>query len=728
MNKTFNINLGSYPFAIDEDAYEYIQNYLNTIRRHFSSSDGCEEILYDIEVRMAELFQEHLKGRAIISMKEIDEVIMIMGKPEDFGAEPMHESFQSSSRGKKSETKIKTGKRLFRDPDDKKVGGVCSGISAYFGIEDPLWVRLIFAILFFTGGVGVITYILLWALVPEASNAGDKLAMRGEPATIENIAKVVEEELTEFGDKINEWSKDLGSKKKSDGVNQGFHAKSLISEGINIFGKVVSGIIPTMRMVFKPMFTIIAIIILSALGISWAGSFIGLSFASPVLFSMGPDSGLISYLGIGSLYFLIGLPLLGLMLTIARMTFGYKVHKNVKTVCWTLWFLSLFTTSFAAMSTIKEYRQLYDFTTNSDHNIESKEIHIVMPEENIDHSMGIHLGNFITEKDDKWAIRDVNISVEKSKDALVHISKRITSRGADASEAQENALFIANDLVVEGNQISISKYLTFPKNKRFRNQSLDYTIYIPEGKDIVFDNNTKERLKESSLMKWDQIYSDLENIKWTVKGNGIYSEEWESIHHHQKDINAGSYSRVIIEKEFDVVITKSDKANVSFSGNKDAVEKISYKNLEGTLTINAENMDDIEGITIHIQSPSLELIHFDGVRSAKIEGFSQDNLKLISKAEFTGNDTKIEFLGNIKNFDISLEGSQTIQLTGSGDQLDLNITEGAAVIADKYYVKKATWVGDNNFESTLNVSESFTCASPEQNAIKIIGKPEIIKL
>ncbi len=214
MNKTFNINLGSYPFAIDEDAYNYIQNYLDTIRRHFSTSDGCDEILYDIEVRMAELFDEHLKGRAIISMKEVDEVIMIMGKPEDFGAEPMSEQHSySSARGRKSDSKINTGKRLFRDPDDKKVAGVCSGIAAYFGIEDPLWIRLVFAMLLFTG-MGAVTYIVLWALVPEAKSSSDKLAMRGEPATIENIAKVVETELSELGDKISEWSKDLGSKKK----------------------------------------------------------------------------------------------------------------------------------------------------------------------------------------------------------------------------------------------------------------------------------------------------------------------------------------------------------------------------------------------------------------------------------------------------------------------------------------------------------------------------------
>ena len=98
---------------------------------------------------MAELFQEHLKGRAIISMKEIDEVVTVMGKPEDFGAEPIAEPYQYTGKSKKtSASNIRTGKRLFRDPDDKKLAGVCSGIAAYFGIEDPLWVRLIFALLF----------------------------------------------------------------------------------------------------------------------------------------------------------------------------------------------------------------------------------------------------------------------------------------------------------------------------------------------------------------------------------------------------------------------------------------------------------------------------------------------------------------------------------------------------------------------------------------------------
>ncbi|MCZ2101045.1 MAG: PspC domain-containing protein [Chitinophagales bacterium] len=212
MKKVFNINLGGYPYSIDDDAYAYVQQYLETIEHHFSTSKGCDEILYDIEVRMAELFQEHLKGRLIISMKEVDEVVAIMGKPEDFGAEPIEDPYSFSEGRSYSSSGIGTGKKLFRNMDDKKIAGVCSGISAYFGIEDPIWVRLIFVLLFFTIGSGVLVYLILWAMMPEAKTASDKLSMRGEPTTVSNIAKMVEEEITDLGQKINKWSKDFTNK------------------------------------------------------------------------------------------------------------------------------------------------------------------------------------------------------------------------------------------------------------------------------------------------------------------------------------------------------------------------------------------------------------------------------------------------------------------------------------------------------------------------------------
>jgi phage shock protein PspC (stress-responsive transcriptional regulator) len=724
MNKTFNINLGGYPFAIDEDAYEYIQNYLGTIRRHFSASDGCEEILYDIEVRMAELFQEHLKGRAIISMKEIDEVIMIMGKPEDFGAEPMAETFQSSSKSNKSNTKVGTGKRLFRDPDDQKVAGVCSGIAAYFGVEDPLWVRLIFVLLMFTG-TGVMAYIVLWALVPQAANAGDKLAMRGEPATIENIAKLVEDELTGLGDKINEWSKDLGTKKKSDNINPGLAAKSFLSTGVNLFGTVIGGIIPAIRKVFKPIFLVAAIIMLSMLGISWAASFVGLSLASPVMLAMGPKATWLGYLSIASLYFTIGLPLLGIMLYIARLAFGYKIHPTVKTSFWTLWFLSIFVSSFGVVSTVKEYSNHHEHKTITDYNIAAQDIKIVMPGENMDHSFGIHLGEFITEKDNQWAFRDVNFKIEPSKDQLVHIEKIVTARGANSSKAQQNIEYIKNDIAVNGNEISISKYITFPKSEKYRNQSIDYVIYVPEGKNIIFDGDAKSRLRESSIFNWDQIHDNTEDIKWTVKTSGMYSALWNDKYHHIKDVNTGKYNKIIIDEAFDVVITKSNESTLTFSGDKETISRITVNNLDGTLNIKPETDVNVEGITINIKTPNIEMIQLDGVNKSRIEGFVQENIKLISIGE---NNTEIEFLGNIKNMDISLINYQTLTMTGSGDFIDLKLQNGAKIIADKYIVKNAVLNEGDGDGSSLHITETFSSKEPEMMNVRLLGNPKKVKL
>ncbi|HRO72760.1 MAG TPA: PspC domain-containing protein, partial [Saprospiraceae bacterium] len=112
----------------------------------------------------------------------------------------------------KSPSGLGTAKKLFRNPDDKKVAGICSGIAAYFGIEDPIWIRLVFVLLIFTVGAGAFTYIILWVLVPEAKTASDKLSMRGEPTTVSNIASLVEAELTDLGNKINKWSKDFTNK------------------------------------------------------------------------------------------------------------------------------------------------------------------------------------------------------------------------------------------------------------------------------------------------------------------------------------------------------------------------------------------------------------------------------------------------------------------------------------------------------------------------------------
>ena len=221
MNKIVNINLGGFPFTIDEDAYSSLRTYLETLKSHFSMSPGYEEIMYDIEARMAELFMENNSGTKIISNKDLGDTMKIMGTPEDFGAiaeeyaEPKQNANSNTSSHSSAYTGKRINKRLFRDGDDKVISGVCSGIAAYFGWSDPLWVRILALVLLFTGGLSIIPYIILILIVPEAKTSADKLAMKGEPINIDTIAKTVKDEVDGIVERgTGTWS-DLGSKKKA---------------------------------------------------------------------------------------------------------------------------------------------------------------------------------------------------------------------------------------------------------------------------------------------------------------------------------------------------------------------------------------------------------------------------------------------------------------------------------------------------------------------------------
>lgn len=210
MNKILNINLGGIPFVIDLDAYEHLSDYLERIESHFSNSEGFEEITSDIEARLGELFQEKLGKREIITVADVQETIAVMGTPEEFGAEASYDPDQKTYAG----TKYRTGRKLFRDPDNKKVAGVAAGLAAYFGIEDPLWVRLGFVAAFLFGGFGMPLYVILWIITPEALTSADRLAMRGEKVDVNNMAKIIEEEITDIADKIQDFGSDIVDRKK----------------------------------------------------------------------------------------------------------------------------------------------------------------------------------------------------------------------------------------------------------------------------------------------------------------------------------------------------------------------------------------------------------------------------------------------------------------------------------------------------------------------------------
>ncbi len=189
MKKVIDITIGRVVFTIEEDAYVRLESYLDSFEQSLPNDKDRAEIMEDVELRIAELFQKESRfPRQVIDMKIVDSVISCLGEAEP--KKHAKESFNNSQTNN-SQNYMKPSKKLYRNPDDKKIAGVCSGLAAYFNI-DPTIIRLIFLVLVVSGGSGMLLYFILWIVMEEADTVPKKLEMRGIPVTAENIKNYTE--------------------------------------------------------------------------------------------------------------------------------------------------------------------------------------------------------------------------------------------------------------------------------------------------------------------------------------------------------------------------------------------------------------------------------------------------------------------------------------------------------------------------------------------------------
>lgn len=208
MKKTIQVNLGGSVFFIDEDAYQLLDIYLNKIKEYLSNNEDRDEIITDIELRIAELLYDKRTSKTdAITINHIEEIISIMGEPEAFRMDADTEEGNSFTQNETG----KANKKFFRDPDDRFIGGVASGLAHYIGIE-PVWMRLLTVILVLAGvGSPIVVYIILWIVVPEAKTTSEKLQMKGKPVNLSNIEKTLKKEYDNVAEKV----KNVDLKKRS---------------------------------------------------------------------------------------------------------------------------------------------------------------------------------------------------------------------------------------------------------------------------------------------------------------------------------------------------------------------------------------------------------------------------------------------------------------------------------------------------------------------------------
>ena len=218
MDKVKNISLGGFSFTIEETAYNALNTYLVEVHKHLSTNADKDEILYDIEQRMAELLKDQMKGREVVISQDIQYLISVLGRPEQYVDD--EENTASTSQFSNSFK----GRKLYRDIDDKKLGGVLSGISHYFKWDVTL-LRIVFALLIFANisffafsvnGKGIsftstliVLYFIFWGVVPKAVTTSEKLEMKGEEVNLDTLSNF----KTSFPSQRREWTKSLTDKK-----------------------------------------------------------------------------------------------------------------------------------------------------------------------------------------------------------------------------------------------------------------------------------------------------------------------------------------------------------------------------------------------------------------------------------------------------------------------------------------------------------------------------------
>ena len=503
MNKTININLGGYFFHIDETAYQKLRRYLDAISKSLSDDpQGKNEIIADIEARISELLSEKItEARQVVNEQDISNIIKIMGEPEDYEENETGYTDNSSSYQRKKTS----NRKLYRDGDDKFLGGVAAGVGHYLGI-DAIWLRLLLIALFFSAGFGFLIYIILWVLLPEATTTAEKLEMEGEHVTIDNIEKKIREEFSAIKETLEDGANNV-KKKVADGFQKnGKKATSGLQELIGVIGTIVSVLF---NMIGKFIGVIIIIfssiiLVLLFLAIFSLGSFELLGYGEDFinLPNFMFDS-LIPYWVLAiALFVLIGFPFL-ILFVLGLRIISSNIKKLGKTVSLSLlgiWIIALLTLLFTGI----------ELGTSSAYNgtkISASEL-VIKPTDTLHLEMINDDMLFFQEtlrrsskrvfvsdnKLEKIYSTNIKVAVEKSNSEASSIKIRKVSEGRNKTKATENATGIDYKYEEVQNTLQLNGFFLSHLTYRFSDEVVYATIYIPENSTVFLDKTTQSFL------------------------------------------------------------------------------------------------------------------------------------------------------------------------------------------------------------------------------------------
>jgi len=519
MKKTFTINISGTIFHIEEDAYEILQKYLVNLKNHFGSSEEGKEIISDIEARIAEIFSEKSSDeKKVITVDWVNEVIAVMGTPEDF----MQDEDDTEESYTGSETKRK--RRLYRDPEHRVLGGVCGGLGAYFNM-DPVILRIIFAVLFFlTSGAALLAYFILWIAVPKAINTAQRLEMRGQEATVKNIERSIKEEVKEVKESYKRF-------KESDTYSKG-------KKGVETAGDVTYSVFKVILKVFVIIIGVILIIsgFFGLLGFI-SSMVIGHSFVQGWPMVWGPEIHIPGFLnhfvepgtvtfGMIAVGLLTGIPLLAMLFVGTKLVFRYKTNNTAIGLTMVgIWLIALVSLIVVSASQVGNYKTKSSLTNTETISCDScQTLYLELGDDKYDDyaKMDFEIENFKVAVVDgeEVMLGQPQLDIEKSGNENFSILVKKASRGRTREDAKEATEDIIYRYELTDSTMVFDPYFLLKEGVKWRGQEVVITVKVPEGKAVYLDDDMVKIIHdiENVSNTWD---GDMVGKTWIMKPEGL---------------------------------------------------------------------------------------------------------------------------------------------------------------------------------------------------------------
>lgn len=529
MEKTLTINISGWVFNINEDAYEKLTQYFKMLKKHFQKEEGGDEIVTDIESRIAELFKERITDQnAVVLISHVDEIIGIMGQPFEMEEDQDEDTYSYSvPKGKGSKT-------LFRDTINGHIAGVASGLGKYVNL-DPIFIRIAFLLLIPTGGLGIILYLVLWILIPEAKSTSDRIRMEGKKVNIKNIETKVREETDYLKDRLNDFSEEAIGVYKKTGPARRQGLKSI--EGfVKSFGKFLLRVLKILLGFVLFIYGVGLLVGFAIVQFNWIPSLEfdvfsihGMSLPSFLnTYVMENSYGLVAVIALSLVVFI---PIIMMIFHGIRFLFNLKRNKTVGTIAWQSWIVALIIAFGIGYTTITAFKDESFVITKHDFKaLKSDTLQIKLNTANYyanvlssDRSTVISQDRSIPILHDGEFYGEPRLRIINSDKNEFYMKLYQSSRGHNETRADENIQDIEFSFSIDSSGIILDPYYLLKKEAKWRAQDVDIRIYVPEGKTIMIDRNIRRHFRLSYFWSHNLWGKDNEVTYWVNK-DGEFDE------------------------------------------------------------------------------------------------------------------------------------------------------------------------------------------------------------